>query len=154
MISPALPFALLALQSVVAAAEIPSDVVSEVRRAAPAVTITSAELKEREGRRYYDVAGVLPDGAEMELDLLQSGDRWSVVEIQKDIPWLSTPAAVRTAARSSWRGADPVRVIESRQAQTGEVIYELFSPQDARTPALEVMLKDGTASVLKETWPH
>jgi hypothetical protein len=100
------------------------------------------------------VGGVLPDGAELELDLLERDGGWAVVEIQRDLAWADVPEIVRTTATPAWRGAPPVRVIESRQAEGGEVIYELFTAGQPATPALEVMLKDGRATVLREVWPH
>jgi len=135
------------------AAQVPPEVAARVRAAMPGMTITDAELKERDGRRYYDVEGRLPDGAEIELDLLQTATGWEVVEIQRDIPWTAVPAQAHEAARRAWKGADPVRVIESRQTD-GAVIYELFAHGRPATPALEVMVKDGQARVLKEAWPH
>ncbi|HEX2559951.1 hypothetical protein [Phenylobacterium sp.] len=131
----------------------PAEVAAAVAKAAPQMKITGAELKERDGRRYYDVEGELPGGGEIELDLLQTPAGWEVVEVQRDIGWAAAPQAVRTAAAGSWRGPDPARVIESRQTD-GAVIYELFAPGRPQTPALEVMLKHGAAKVLAEVWPH
>lgn len=135
------------------AADIPPEVAARVKSAMPEMTITDAELKEREGRRYYDVEGRLPDGSEIELDLLQTPSGWDVVEIQRDIAWTAAPAAVRQAAAPAWRGPDPVRVIESRQTD-GAIVYELFALGRPETPSIEVMLKAGEARVLQETWPH
>lgn len=118
------------------------------------MTISQAELKQREGRRYFDVEGVLPDGAEIELDLLEGADGWTVVEIQRDIPWAEAPHSVHMAAEGARAGFVPVRVIESVQAADGRVIYELFAEGQPATPALEVMVHEGEASVLKEAWPH
>jgi hypothetical protein len=132
---------------------VPADVTAQVKAAAPALTIKAAELKVRDGRRYYDVEGVLPDGQEMELDLLETPNGWTVVEVQRDIAWAAAPAAARTAAETAWKGPPPVRVIESRQTD-GAVIYELFAPGRPATPALEVMVRNGDAKVLSETWPH
>jgi len=149
-------FAALAVAAVAtsaAAAEVPADVAASVRAAMPQMKITEAELKLRDGRRYYDVEGVLPDGSEIELDLLQTPQGWQVVEIQRDIAWTAAPDAVRAAAQPAWKGPAPVRVIESKQTD-GSVVYELFAPGRTQTPALEVRLKDGKASVLKEVWPH
>jgi hypothetical protein len=131
------------------AAAIPPGVAAAVRSAQPDLRVVQAELKEREGRRYYDVEGVLPDGSELELDLLQTGETWTVVEIQRDIAWADAPGNVRTAAGP----VEPVRVIESRQTD-GSIVYELFAAGKPQTPSLEVMLKDGEARVLQETWPH
>jgi len=133
----------------VEAAAIPPAVVEAVNVAQPGMTITQAELKERDGRRYYDVEGEV-NGEEIELDLLESGERWTVVEIQRDIEWASAPAKVRAAAGN----VSPVRVIESRQAADGSIVYELFAAGKPAEPSLEVMLKDGEAKVLSERWPH
>jgi hypothetical protein len=135
-----------------AAADIPPAVLTAVRAAMPGITVAEAELKVREGRRYYDVEGRMPDGSEIELDLLETNGAWAVVEIQRDIEWAQAPAAVRAAAAAR-RAVSPVRVIESRQTD-GRIIYELFAPGRPATPALEVMWDGRTAAVLAETWPH
>lgn len=136
-----------------AAADIPEAVRAAVLAARPGMAIAGAELKEREGRRYYDVEGAV-DGVEVELDLLETPHGWRVVEIQRDIPWGAAPAGVRAAAAQARAGFVPVRVIESVQADGGAVIYELFADGQPATPALEVRVKDGRTEVLKEAWPH
>ena len=135
------------------AADIPDAVRAAVLAARPGMTIAEAELKEREGRRYYDVEGVL-DGAEIELDLLETPQGWQVVEIQRDLAWSAVPAAVRAAAETARAGFVPVRIIESVQAEDGAVIYELFAEGQPAVPALEVRAHEGRVEVLKEVWPH
>jgi hypothetical protein len=139
----------------VAVADLPPAVVAVVTAAAPGLKITEAELKEREDRRYYDVEGVLPDGGEIEFDLLQTGATWKIVETQRDIAWAATPQPVRDAAVKAVPKIAPVRVIESTQ-DDGQVIYELFAEGQPKEPALEVNWKKGgpPAKVLAETWPH
>ncbi|HEY0598499.1 hypothetical protein [Brevundimonas sp.] len=136
-----------------AAGDVPGAVRAAVLAARPGMVIAGAELKEREGRRYYDVEGAV-DGAEIELDLLETPSGWQVVEIQRDLAWSAVPASVRAAAGTARAGFVPVRVIESIQAADGAVIYELFAEGQPATPTLEVRLKDGRAEVLKEVWPH
>ncbi len=133
---------------------IPDAVRAAALAARPDMTIVEAELKERDGRRYYDVEGTLPGGAEIELDLLETPAGWIVVEIQRDIAWSETPANVQQATAKARPGFTPVRVIESVQADGSGTIYELFLDGQPKTPALEVMVKDGAATVLKEAWPH
>lgn len=133
---------------------VPDDVRAAALAVRPGMTITEAELKEREGRRYYDVEGTMPDGAEIELDMLETPQGWQVVEIQRDIVWADAPDSVRAAAAAKRPGFVPVRVIESAQADGSAVIYELFAEGQPATPALEVIVKDGQASVLTEAWPH
>lgn len=135
------------------AADLPDAVRAAVLAARPAMVIAEAELKEREGRRYYDVEGTV-DGAEIEFDLLETPQGWRVVEIQRDLPWTAVPANVRAAAETARAGFVPVRVIESVQAEDGAVIYELFADGQPATPALEVRDHDGRVEVLREAWPH
>jgi hypothetical protein len=136
-----------------AAADLPEAVRAVVAAARPDMIITRAELKEREGRRYYDVEGTM-NGAELELDLLETPQGWAVVEIQRDIAWAETPEGVRAAARSARDGFTAVRVIESTQYEDGSIVYELFAAGQPSTPAMEVRVADGRAVVLKERWPH
>jgi len=136
-----------------AASDLPEAVRAAVLAARPAMVIAEAELKEREGRRYYDVEGTV-DGAEIELDLLETPQGWQVVEIQRDLAWSAVPADVRSAADAARAGFVPVRVIESVQAEDGAVIYELFADGQPATPALEVRARDGRVEVLREAWPH
>lgn len=137
----------------VAVKDIPAAVVSVVKAAAPRMTIKEAELKERADRRYYDVEGVMPDGSEIEFDLLEKNGRWEIVEAQRDVAWSTAPKPVRDAAAASGKAISPVRVIESRQTD-GRVIYELFAAGRPDEPSMEVSLKDGKAKVLDEAWPH
>jgi hypothetical protein len=150
----ALLTALPAAAQKVPAAQVPSDVAAKIAAAAPGFTITEAEIKEREGRRYYDVEGKLADGSELEFDLLETPQGWTVVEIQRDIAWTAVPKAARDAAAPAWKApGPPVRVIESKQTD-GQVIYELFAAGKPQTPALEVSFKGSAAKVLTEVWPH
>jgi len=146
----ALTVAAPAIAQTVAAKDLEPAVAAVVNRAAPGIAITEAEFKARDGRRYYDVEGKLPNGAEIELDLLETPAGWQVVEIQRDIAWAEAPAPVRAAAP---KAANPVRVIESKQTD-GSVVYELFAAGQPKDPAIEVMWKDGRAKVLTERWPH
>jgi hypothetical protein len=136
-----------------AAADVPPAVQAAVQAARPGFVIEEAELKEREGRRYYDVEGAL-NGAELELDLLETPQGWTVVEIQRDLPWAEVPQSVHTATNAARADFTPVRIIESTQSGDGAVIYELFADGQPATPALEVRVKDGGTEVLKEVWPH
>jgi hypothetical protein len=139
----------------VAVKDIPAAVVTVVKAAAPGMTIKEAELKERADRRYYDVEGVMPDGSEIEFDLLEKNGGWEIVETQRDVAWTSAPQLVRdaAAAAASGKAIKPVRVIESKQTD-GMVIYELFAAGKPVEPSMEVSLKDGKAKVLAEVWPH
>ena len=117
------------------------------------MTVAEVERKEREDRVYYDVEGARPDGSEVELDIQQTGDRFEVVEIQRDVAFADMPEAVQTTARAATGAFAPERIIESRQMEGG-VIYELFAAGQPAEPAMEVRVRDGKAEVLTERWPH
>ena len=138
----------------VAAADVPADVAAAAQAALPGFTIGEAERKERDGRVYYDVEGTRADGAEAELDLLQTEQGWRVVEIQRDVAWADAPVNVRAAAQAAPGAFTPVRVIESTQAESGAVIYELFADGRPEAPSMEVRVVDGSAEVMMEANPH
>ena len=139
--------------SAVTADALPAPLRELAERTVPGMTIDEAERKEREGRVYYDIEGRRPDGSEVELDVLQEGEGFRVVEIQRDIDWADAPDAARRAASAAPASFAPERVIESTQTD-GSVIYELFAPGRSDEPAMEVRLKDGKAEVLRERWEH
>ena len=138
-----------------ALAAVPKEVLDTARAAQPAMTFTEAEAEVRERRNYYDLAGRLPDGSEIELDLLQQPEGWTVIETQRDIAFASAPEPVRAASAKADAKFTPVRVIESSQ-NDGVVIYELFGPPQNGGAGRKVELKyDGTkAELLTEEWAH
>ncbi|MBA4339722.1 MAG: hypothetical protein C0421_12855 [Hyphomonas sp.] len=133
--------------------DLPGNVRALAEGAAEGFLVSEAQKKVREGRIYYDVEGSLPDGSEIEFDILMTVQGPEIVEIQRDMPWAEVPASVRAAAEASAPGMLPARVIESRQPD-GAVIYELFAPGAPADPAMEVSLMGGAAAVLAERWPH
>jgi len=133
-----------------AASAVPSEIAAVVSAAAPGIAITNGEPDA--GNDEYEVTGTLPNGDEIELDLVQSNGAWTVLEIQRDVAWSSVPAPVRAAAAAAPNSFEPVRVIESKQPADGSVIFELFSPQDqdgspGGGPAMEVRWHDEKAAV-------
>lgn len=137
----------------VSADSLDPQLVALIERSVPGMVIGDVERKEREGRIYLDVEGKRPDGSEVELDLLQEGANWRLVEIQRDIAWDKAPAAVVAATKAAPDAFTPERVIESTQTD-GSVIYELFAPGRADEPAMEVRLRNGKAELLGRRAPH
>lgn len=134
----------------IAPADLPADVRALSEGAAEGFTITDVLKKVRDGRTYYDVEGELPDGSEIEYDILMTEAGPEIVEIQRDVDWADVPEAIRAAAPD----ASPERVIESTQTD-GTIIYELFAPGAPADPAMEISLGvDGSVTVLDERWPH
>jgi hypothetical protein len=134
---------------------VPAEVLAAARAAQPDMSFTEAEAETRDGRNYYDVAGRLPDGSEIELDLLQEPSGWTVVETQRDIGFEAAPEPVRAASAKADASFKPARVIESRQ-NDGIVIYELFGPAPAGGEGRKVEIKyDGRkAELLTKEWAH
>ena len=133
-----------------AASAVPPEIATVVSAAAPGITITNGEL---DATNEYEATGRMPNGDEIELDLVQSNGAWTVLEIQRDVPWSSVPEPVRAAATAAPNSFEPVRVIESRQPADGSVVYELFSAADQNRPtpggpSMEVRWHDGKAAVI------
>jgi hypothetical protein len=133
-----------------AASSVPGDIAALALAAVPGITIVSGQLSA--GNDQYEVTGNLPNGDEIELDMVQINDAWTVLEIQRDVAWSSVPELVRAAAVVAPDSFEPVRVIESTQAVDGSVVYELFrAAQDGgplRGPAMEVRWHEGRAEVI------
>jgi hypothetical protein len=134
-----------------AASGVPGEIAAAVAAAAPGITITNGELDANNDE--YEVTGTTPGGDELELDLVQRNGAWTVLEIQRDVPWSSVPEPVRAAATAAPNSFEPVRVIESTQPVDGSVVYELFSAADqeggaAGGPSMEVRWHDGKAAVI------
>ena len=124
------------------------------RAARPDVAFAEAERELRTGVVYFDVGGENDAGEEIELDIMQDGDGWKVVEIQRDITFAQTPTPVRDALEAQVPGAAPDRIIESDQTD-GVVIYEFFiRGDDGAETKFEVKYAGGEAEFLTEEWAH
>lgn len=139
----------------VALAEVPAPVLEAVRTSRPDLELVEASSESRDGRNYYDVEGKLPDGSELELDLMKEGDKWHVVEIQRDIALAETPEPVRAELGRAENGFTPARIIESRQSD-GVIIYEFYdaAPHGGEPRKMEVKLDGSKAELLTREWAH
>jgi hypothetical protein len=133
--------------------ETPAEVRALAEGAAEGFVISGVQKKVRDGRTYYDVEGGLPDGSELEFDILITAAGPEIVETQRDLDWSAVPEAVRAAAESAEPGLLPARVIESTQTD-GTIIFEVFAPGAPADPAMEISLAGGLARLLSERWPH
>lgn len=133
---------------------VPAEVLAAARAARPDLDIAEAEHEVRDGKDYYDVGGLLPDGSEMELDMTQVDGAWAVVEFQRDIGIEVLPAAVAESLATAQPGWLPERIIESEQAD-GIVIYEFFGKAgDGQPQKVEVKWDEPVAEVLQDEWVH
>lgn len=133
-------------------ADVPAAVLDAVRQARPGITLLDAEYETRDGREYYDIGGVMPDDAEVELDLTRIDGQWTVVEIQRDIGSAELPADVAQTLADGLPGWEAARIIESDQGD-GTVIYEFFGAGDVPVK-YEIKWAAGTAEFLTEEWAH
>ena len=127
-----------------------AEVAALVSAAVPDIAIIGGELNA--SGNQYEVTGTLPNGDEIEVDMVQSNGAWTVDEVQRDIAWSSVPEPVRAAAAAAPDPFEPVRVIESTQAADGSIVYELFRAMadgsPSRGPAMEVRWHEGSAEVM------
>ena len=144
------PPATVTAQTEAAASSVPADIAALVSDAVPDIAITGGELNAAGSQ--FEVAGTLPNGDEVEVDMVQSNGAWTVDEVQRDIEWPTVPEPVRAAAAAVPDSFEPVRVIESTQAADGSIVYELFRAtadgSPSRGPAMEVRWHEGNAEVL------
>lgn len=134
--------------------QIPDGVIQVAIAARPDLKITGAEREEKNGVVYFDVAGITASGDEIELDIVQDGDHWRVVEIQRDIKFEDVPQPVRDALIANAPGITPDRIIESDQTD-GVIIYEFFTRDEAgEETKYEVKYTKGEAVFLTNEWAH
>lgn len=138
----------------VAIDDVPPAVLKAARDRRPDLQFTAAEKELRNGRVYFDVEGTDETGAEIELDIMQDGEAWTVVEIQRDIALEAAPEPVRKALARNAPGVAPDRVIESDQGD-GVIIYEFFDrAANGEESKYEVKFDSETAVFLTEEWAH
>lgn len=136
-----------------------ADVPENVRAAALAMradfVMTEVLRKRRDDRVYFDVEGELPNGDEIEFDILMTDAGPQVVEIQRDISWETVPTDARNLVNGTNKdGAAVARIIESQQTEDGSIIYEVFIEGKPSDPHFEVQVKDGQARLLKQRAIH
>ena len=144
------PVASQTTQTEASESPVSADIAALVSAAVPGIAIIGGELNA--SGNQYEVTGTLPNGDEIEIDLVPSNGAWTVDEIQRDIAWSTVPEPVRAAAGAVSDPFDPIRVIESTQAADGSIVYELFRAtadgSPSRGPAMEVRWHEGSAEVM------
>lgn len=133
----------------VALANVPPPVLTAAQAARPGFVPSEAQAETREGRRYFDIEGRMPDGSEIEFDIMEDGGVWRVVETQRDILFTAAPEPVRSVALAHQANLVPTRVIESVQAD-GLIIFEIY--QGDRK--IEVRWDGRAAELLTREWAH
>lgn len=136
--------------------DVPTNITDVVMSMSPGFKMVEVLKKRREGRVYYDVEGELPNGEEIEFDVLMTAHGPKVVEIQRDILWAAVPQSARdVVAKANSDNLDIVRVIESKQADADIIIYEIFVAKKPARPRFEVSVSSGAPAKLLDTpWEH
>jgi len=138
----------------VALSDVPQTVNTIVSAARPDFEATEVLKKVRDGRVYYDVEGELPNGDEIEFDVLMTESGPEIVEIQRDLNWGDVPLNARSeVSKGNAEGLEIVRVIESIQTDDS-IIYEFFVEGHPSDPRLEVRVVDNVAKLLPTRWKH
>ena len=134
----------------VSTSSVSGDVSAVVSAAVPGISIMGGELNASGDQ--YEVTGTLPNGDEIEIDMVQANGAWTIIEIQRDVEWSTLPQLVRATVAGVPDSFEPVRVIESTQAADGSVVYELFRAVGGGAPYggpdMEVRWFEGSAEVL------
>ena len=136
--------------------DVPLDVMAVVMSASPDFKMVEVVKKIRDGRTYFDVEGELPNGDEIEFDVLMTNSGPEIVEIQRDLPLKDVPKPVRDVLNvANFDSLRVVRVIESKQADGDTIIFEFFVADDPSDPRFEVSTSGGEpAKLLSTRWKH
>lgn len=138
----------------IALVDVPSSVSDLVAQSNPNFVVSEVLKKERGERIYYDVEGELPNGDEIEFDVLMGPSGPEIVEIQRDIKWKDVPNAGRKLVDAANEGkAEVSRVIESTQTN-GAIIYEVFIQGYGSDPSFEIYSNAGEFKLLSTRWEH
>jgi hypothetical protein len=128
-------------------ASLPDEALDAAMAMRPGMMILGVEHEVRDGKDYYDVEGEL-DGTEIELNITRIEERWTVVEMRRDIPAAEAPAAVSAALSRAQPGLKIARVRENDQGSS-IIIYEFFGAgADGQDTRVEVRYDGTLAAVL------
>lgn len=134
--------------------QIPVSALQAISSVYPDFVPEVAEKEFKHGKVYLDVEGDL-SGSEIEFDMLQQGESWQIVEVQRDLVWEELPALVKEELSSNAPDFDAKRIIESIQHGTAITIYEFYSKDSQGVESRkEVKLEKGIARLLQEEWQH
>ena len=134
--------------------EIPASALQAIAGIYPEFEPNVAEKEFKHGKVYLDIEGDL-SGSEIEFDMLQNGESWEIVEVQRDLIWEELPALVKEELVSNAPGFEAKRIIESIQHGTAVTIYEFYARDSQGVESRkEIILENGIARLLQEEWQH
>ena len=117
--------------------------------------IQEVEKKYKHDHVYLDVEGKDANGNEIEFDMLQDGERWQIVEVQRDMTLEDLPFAVKTLIKKQENSDQVRRIIESKQYGTDITIYEFYLVAENGTESRkEIKSENDEVVLLDEEWKH
>ncbi|WP_348680720.1 hypothetical protein [Alteromonas mediterranea] len=87
--------------------------------------------------------------------MLQDGERWQIVEVQRDMTLEDLPFAVQTLIKKQENSDQVRRIIESKQYGTDITIYEFYLVAENGTESRkEIKSENDEVVLLDEEWKH
>lgn len=137
-----------------AISEVPAQAMQKIAALYPEFIAKEVEKEFKHEKVYLDIEGEI-SGNEIEFDMLQTPEGWEIVEVQRDLVLADLPATVAQTLSREAPGFEPVRIIESKQFGTAITIYEFYAVSSNGVESRkEVMLENGSATLLQEEWQH
>ena len=135
--------------------QIPASALAALQQVAPDFVAHEVEKEYKHDHVYLDVEGKDANGNEIEFDMLQDGDLWKIVEIQRDLNMEDLPSAVHTLIQGQEKYENIKRIIESKQFGTDVTIYEFYFVFDDGTESRkEIKSENDEVVLLSEEWKH
>lgn len=134
---------------------IPTSALTAIKSIAPNFAIQEVEKEYKHDHVYLDVEGKDAKGNEIEFDMLQDGEHWKIVEVQRDMTMEDLPSAVKTLIKKQENSDQVRRIIESKQYGTDITIYEFYLVAENGTESRkEIKSENGEVVLLDEEWKH
>ncbi len=87
--------------------------------------------------------------------MLQDGQQWKIVEVQRDMTMEDLPSAVQTLIKKQENSDQVRRIIASKQYGTDITIYEFYLVAENGTESRkEIKSENDEVVLLDEEWKH
>ena len=134
---------------------IPTSALTAIKSVTPNFAVQEVEKEYKHDHVYLDVEGKDANGNEIEFDMLQDGQQWKIVEVQRDMTMEDLPSAVQTLIKKQENSDQVRRIIESKQYGTDITIYEFYLVAENGTESRkEIKSENDEVVLLDEEWKH
>ena len=134
---------------------VPASALTAIKSVAPNFAIQEVEKEYKHDNVYLDVEGEDANSNEIEFDMLQDGEQWKIVEVQRDLTMEDLPSTVKTLIKNQENSDQVRRIIESKQYGTDITIYEFYLVAENGTESRkEIKSENGEVVLLDEEWKH